>query len=216
MAIATHSTYTVYKRIANLILILIGIAVGANLWWVNKNQTTQFYQVQAEQLGRSLSQQKALDLANHVASDNDAQLQLALHQLVTDPHVVSAVVYDFRGRVMAQEGVSGGFFEDFTNRQKAPLTFVADISRPADMGFAEAVNDEPEQQLQVIGYLQIQLDAQQVMAHHTTYQKQLNQQRIVFMVMAALVALYITRAFYKLRFRFHRQLRAKQRLGKQR
>ncbi|WP_100643318.1 AhpA/YtjB family protein [Alteromonas facilis] len=216
MAIKTHSTYTVYKRIANLLLITIGVAVGANLWWVNKTQTTQFYSVQAQQLGRSLVQQKALDLTHFVEESDSTSLQLSLEQLLSDPHVTAASIYDFRGRVLANVGYKDGFVAFFKQQKQSPLTFVANIERTYSSLPESESSDTTNPEKQIIGYLQVELDPQSVMAHHNKYQEQLNKQRIVFMILAALGALYITRAFYKLRFRFHRQLRAKQRLGKQR
>ena len=203
MAINTHSTYTVYKRIANLILILMGIAITLNLWWVDQRQTRSYYDVQAQQLGRSLSQQKALDISSYVAANNSEALNSALEQLLSDPHVVAARVYDFRGRVLASAGLEEDFIANAKQRGAERLTFVADIQR-----------SQADQANQTIGYLQLQLASQSVMAHHQPYQQQLTQQRMVFMLLAALGALYVTRAFYKLRFQIQRRLRAKRWLNR--
>lgn len=210
MAGKTHSTYTVYKRIANLILILIGVAISANLWWMNNLQSAQWYEVQAQQLGRSLSSQKALELSDSVRNNNQERIITALNQLMSDRYLAGASVFDFRGRRLATVGSIKSFIDEHSEFGAQRFTFVADIKTPP-IPDSEG-NGTVEQ---VIGYITIQLDAQAVMAHHDKYQKQLNQQRIVFMFLAAMGALYITRAFYKIRFRLHRQLRAKQRLGKQ-
>ncbi|MBT0585805.1 AhpA/YtjB family protein [Alteromonas oceanisediminis] len=181
--------------------------MGINLWWVDQQQSQAWYAVQAEQLGRSLSQQKALQLAswvrNYDEQESQQRIQYALDQLLTDPHTVSATLYDFRGRFLAGAGRHNSVinaarkqFEKHHSLTAERLTFVADV-----------VDDK-----QVIGYLQVQLATPQLMAHHTQYQQQLNQQRLVFMLLAALGALYITRGFYKLRFKFQRQWRAKARL----
>lgn len=210
MAGKTHSTYTVYKRIANLILILIGVAISANLWWMNNTQSAQWYEVQAQQLGRSLSYQKALELAEPVREKDNNAIQLALTQLLADQYVIGASVFDFRGRQLASIGNVQSFLAQEKPAGPERFTFVSDIVATIDGEQGDDVIAN-----QVLGYVSIQLDSQTVMAHHDQYQQQLNQQRIVFMFLAAMGALYVTRAFYKIRFRLHRQLRAKQRLGKQ-
>ena len=54
---------------------------------------------------------------------------------------------------------------------------------------------------QVIGYLSIILKEKEVMAYHSEYQKQLNQQVQMLMILAAISGILITRAFYKFRYR---------------
>ena len=216
----THSTYTVYKRIANLILILIGIAIGINLWWVNQQQTKEWYTIQAQQLGRSLSQQKALVLADVVRSEDTEALRQIMHQLLLDEHVKAAAVYNFRGRLLARVGSEYTQLESIRNDKAHNLTFIADITDQAEQGEAslESQDDTQENRLAnlqstpIVGYLKVQLATEAVMAHHDKFQQQLANQRLVFMFLAALGALYITRAFYKLRFKFQRQWRAKARL----
>jgi membrane protein len=208
--VKTHSTYTVYKRIANLILILIGVAISINLWWVNQKQTETWYGIQAQQLGRSISQQKALALTQSVREKDMESLKEALEQLISDNHVIAAAVYDFRGRPLARAGSELSQLESIRLNAQHNLTFVADI---VDATTQETeTNSSLEIAAPVVGYLKVQLATDAVMAHHDKFQSQLNNQRIVFMLLAALGALYVTRAFYKMRFKFQRQLRAKARL----
>lgn len=209
----THSTYTVYKRIANLILVLIGITIGINLWWVNKQQTQAWYGVQAQQLGRSLSQQKALVLADLVRQEDAKTLQKVLNQLMLDEHVWAAAVYNFRGRRLARVGSELTQLESLRTSAPHNLTFVADIVEHPHSDNTQTEGDRAGTHRDpIVGYLKIQLATDAVMAHHDQFQQQLSKQRIVFMLLAALGALYLTRAFYKLRFKFHRQWRAKARL----
>ena len=196
----THSTYTVYKRIANLILVLIGIAIGINLWWVNQKQTEIWYGIQAQQLGRSMSQQKAFALTQSVRQKDLKKITIVLEQLVSDKHVTAAAAYDFRGRMLAKAGTS----------QLSDLTFVADIMD--DKTANKENKTDHNTQVSLVGYLKVQLAADAVMSHHNDFQSQLTNQGIVFMLLAALGALYITRAFYKMRFKLQRQLKAKARL----
>jgi uncharacterized membrane protein affecting hemolysin expression len=93
------------------------------------------------------------------------------------------------------------------------LTFVADVVDSQSSNNAEAAEVIAiTGNMPIIGYLKVQLATDVVMAHHDQYQQQLSKQRSVFMLLAALGSLYITRAFYKLRFTFQRQWRAKARL----
>ena len=208
-----HSTYTVYKRIANLIVVFIGIAVGINLWWVNQQQTKAWYGVQAKQLGRSLSQQKALGLVDAVRGQDKEALRQALTQLLTDEHVIAAAVYNYRGKLLARVGSDPNQLESPATQAPRNLTFVADvIDSPSSKNTEAAELIATSGNMPIIGYLKIQLATDMVMAHHDQYQQQLSNQRSVFMLLAALGSLYITRAFYKLRFTFQRQWRAKARL----
>ena len=216
----THTTYTVYKRIANLILILIGIAISINLWWVNQQQTKDWYTIQAQQLGRSLSAQKALVLSDIVRQGDSENLQLALNQLLLDKHVKAASVYNFRGRLLARVGSELTQLESLRSNEAHNLTFVADIidSQAQQTSTLTDQNSETQGSLNqltgapIVGYLKVQLATEAVMAHHDKFQQQLANQRLIFMFLAAMGALYITRAFYKLRFKFQRQWRAKARL----
>ena len=208
-----HSTYTVYKRIANLIVVFIGIAVGINLWWVNQQQTQAWYSIQAKQLGRSLSQQKALGLVDAVREQDAEALRQALSQLLTDEHVIAAAVYNFRGKLLATMVSDPNPLESPVTQVPRNLTFVADIIDPPSNKNTEAAEViATSGNMPIIGYLKVQLATDVVMAHHDQYQQQLSNQRSVFMLLAALGSLYITRAFYKLRFTFQRQWRAKARL----
>ena len=54
---------------------------------------------------------------------------------------------------------------------------------------------------QTIGFLSIVLKEKEVMAYHSEYQKQLNQQLQMLMILAAIAGILITRAFYKFRYR---------------
>ena len=214
MAVKTHSTYTVYKRIANLVLILIGFAISVNLWLVSKQQAQDWYSTQAQQLGRSLTQQKALDLVASVSSKDTAAIETALSQVLTDKHVVAGAVYDFRGRRLASQGFEGDFLSSLRADRNTRIIFVADITRSQVVDSGLEDQSTTESQKQVVGYIKLQLSETAVMAHHNQYQQQLTNQRLIFMLLAALGALYVTRAFYKLRFRIQRRLRAKQRLMK--
>lgn len=208
-----HSTYTVYKRIANLILILIGVAIGINLWWVNQQQTQAWYSVQAQQLGRSLSQQKALVLADLVRQEDTQRIEEVLDQLMLDEHVEAAAVYNFRGKRLSRVGSELTQLESLRTNAPHNLTFVADIIEFTAGDDSSTTEDETSlASSPIVGYLKIQLATNAVMAHHDQFQQQLSKQRIVFMLLAALGALYLTRAFYKLRFKFQRQWRAKARL----
>jgi membrane protein len=54
---------------------------------------------------------------------------------------------------------------------------------------------------QIIGYLSIILKEREVMAYHSEYQKQLNKQVQMLMILAAIAGILVTRAFYKVRYR---------------
>jgi membrane protein len=94
-------------------------------------------------------------------------------------------LFDNKGRMLADENSESSVVSAYKSNTIAPLVFVQNIT-----------HDE-----QIIGYLSIILKEKKVMAYHSEYQKQLNQQLQMLMILAAIAGILITRAFYKVRYR---------------
>lgn len=183
------STYSIYKRIANLVLVIAAAVICINLWLLSTDQARNWHAKQANQLGRSLSQQAALSLAPALTEQNKESVSQYLAYLVQDPHVSSAAVFGPKGQALDITQANLSLLTNFRLRQKLPLVFVQEI-----------VFDD-----KIRGYLRISLDEGQVMRYHDEYQRQLFEQMFVLMLLSGVAGLLVMRAFYKFRYRHYQK-----------
>lgn len=179
------SRYSIFKRIVNLVLVVIGIIACINLWLISSEQSLNWHSKQANQLGVSLSSLAANVLVSSLLENDAEKTTQQLSYIAADPHVAGATVFDNKGRMLAENNATSSVVAAYKLNTISPLVFVQNITF----------------EKQIIGYLTIILKEQEVMAYHSEYQKQLNQQVQMLMILAALAGLLITRAFYKVRYR---------------
>jgi membrane protein len=179
------SRYSIFKRIANLVLVIIGCIICINLWLISSEQSLNWHSKQANQLGVSLSSLSGNILIDSLLEKNSQKLSQQLSYIAADPHVANVSLFDNKGRMLADENSESSVVSAYKSNTIAPLVFVQNIT-----------HDE-----QIIGYLSIMLKEKKVMAYHSEYQKQLNQQLQMLMILAAIAGILITRAFYKVRYR---------------
>lgn len=182
----THSAYSIYKRIATLIGLIIGVVICINLWLLNQDHAQNWHDKQANQLGRSLIRQAANVLAEPIQVQNYPQIQRVLDITLADTHVIEAVVFDNMGKPLAELAKPAPILAVHTEQSHhQPLVFIQEILH----------------QQQVIGYLRLQLQQGQVMRYHDEYQIQLFEQSQVLMLLSFILGAIVTRAFYKWRIR---------------
>lgn len=179
------SSYSIIKRIVNLVLVVIGCIACINLWLISSEQSLNWHTKQANQLGVSLSSLAGKVLVSSLLENDSEKTSQQLSYLVADPHVYSATVFDNKGRVLAENNSTSSVVAAYKLNTISPLVFVQNITYDK----------------QIIGYLSIILKENEVMAYHSEYQQQLNQQVQMLMILAAIAGLLITRAFYKVRYR---------------
>ncbi len=184
---AQPSTYSIFKRIVNLALVIAAVSICVNLWLLSTEQAQNWHAKQANQLGRSLSNQGALALAPVVAQRDEQRITAYLDNLITDEHVSSAAVFGKRGQIINSTKANLSLLTNYQMREKMPMVFVQEVI------FED----------QVAGYLRILLNEDKVMQFHDEYQAQLFEQTIVLMLLAGVAGLLITRAFYKFRYRHY-------------
>ncbi|MGJ8682060.1 AhpA/YtjB family protein [Paraglaciecola sp.] len=184
-SIEIPSKYSVFKRMANLLLVIIAVIICVNLWLISTNQSIDWHNKQANQLGESLSSLSANVLAESILSEDSQTLANQLMFVHNDPHVLSASLFDEKGRQLVNNQTSSSVVAAFKLNKNKPLVFVKNIQHNG----------------QLIGYLRILLKEEMVMAYHSDYQTQLNQQLIVLMLLALGVGVLIARAFYKFKYR---------------
>lgn len=182
------SKYSVFKRVANLTLVIIGVIICVQLWLVSSEHAINWHNKQANQLGESLLTFSASVLTESIIAEDKQKLTKQLQFIVEDPHVLGASLFDNKGRQLADNESSYSVVAAYKLNSHTPLVFVKSI----------------EHQGALIGYLRIMLKEEKVMEYHGEYQVQLNQQVIVLMLLAAAVGILIARVFYKFRYRHKR------------
>jgi|TARA_B110000908_G_scaffold115127_1_gene134990 membrane protein len=179
------SRYSIFKRIANLVLVVVGCIACINLWLISSEQSLNWHSKQANQLGVSLSSLSGKILISSLLENDSIALSQQLDYIVTDPHVAGVSLFDNKGRILADNNTALSVVATYKSKDISPLVFVQNITH----------NE------QTIGFLSIVLKEKEVMAYHSEYQKQLNQQIQMLMILAAIAGILITRAFYKVRYR---------------
>ena len=179
------SSYSIFKRIANLVLVVVGCIACINLWLISSEQSLNWHSKQANQLGVSLSSLSGNILISSLLENDSQRLSQQLSYIVADPHVAGVSLFDHKGRMLADNNSASSVVAAYKSDNISPLVFVQNITH----------------EQQVIGYLSIILKEKEVMAYHSEYQKQLNQQVQMLMILAGIAGILITRAFYKVRYR---------------
>jgi len=179
------SSYSIFKRIANLVLAIIGCVACINLWLISSESSLNWHSKQADQLGVSLSSLSSNILVSSLLENDVDRLSQQLSFIAADPHVAGVTLFDNKGRVLSDNVSTLSVVDAYKANAISPLVFVQNIT-----------HDQ-----QIIGYLSIILKEKKVMTYHSEYQKQLNQQVQMLMILAAIAGILITRAFYKVRYR---------------
>ncbi len=179
------SRYSIFKRIANLVLAVVGCIACINLWLISSEQSLNWHSKQANQLGVRLSSLSGNILISSLLKNNLDQLSQQLNFIAADQHVAGVTLFDNKGRVLSDNNSTLSVVDAYKANAISPLVFVQNITH----------ND------QIICYLSIILKGKKVMAYHSEYQKQLNQQVQMLMILAAIAGILVTRAFYKVRYR---------------
>ena len=179
------SSYSIFKRIANLVLVVVGCIACINLWLISSEQSLNWHSKQANQLGVSLSSLSGNILISSLLENDSQRLTQQLSYIVADPHVAGVSLFDHKGRMLADNNSASSVVAAYKSDNISPLVFVQNITH----------------EQQVIGYLSIILKEKEVMAYHSEYQKQLNQQVQMLMILAGIAGILLTRAFYKVRYR---------------
>lgn len=181
-----HSRYSIFKRIVNLIIVIVMVLLFVNLWFVDNENAQNWQQKQRTQLGNSLGLISSEIIAQPLIDNDTVRIEQLLTIIMNDPHVEAVAVYDQYGQQVAQQGTVDTIVEKYLDDEHdTPLVFVKDI----------------HVKKQIYGYVRLLLNEQSVMALHSEYQSQLRQQTQVLGMLAALAALLITRVFYKVRYR---------------
>ncbi|MDF2178004.1 AhpA/YtjB family protein [Aliiglaciecola sp. CAU 1673] len=179
------STYSIYKRLANLGLTFAAIYVGIQLWIFSAGQDQEILQAQANQLGHSLIRHSAKVAAHWITQNNPAAIEQSLQQLIDDDHVVSASYHNAKGELLYRAGKDDALVGWFAQPGEPPLVYVQEV----------IVGGELQ------AYLRLLLDRNQVLQYFQQYQENRRQQSQLLLAIAFGIGVMLTRAFYKIRYR---------------
>ncbi|MEP4889886.1 MAG: AhpA/YtjB family protein [Aliiglaciecola sp.] len=184
------SNYSIFKRVANLTLLVVAAAICVNIWLLNTEQSQNWHNNQSSQLGRSLAKFTADIIAPHLQEQQNDKILRYINLLSQDQHVAGVSVYNRLGEVVESNEQNASVLASYLIEDEFPLVFVEEV-------FLED---------KLLGYVRLLLDKQQVMLYHLEYQNQIYKQLLMLMLVAGLVGLLLTRAYYKLRFRHYEKV----------
>jgi membrane protein len=178
----THN-YSIFKRISTLILVILCVVIGINLYLMHNKNAANWYQLESEQLGRSLTFQAAKLVAAPLAKDDQELLGHYVEVINQGMFVKGAVMFDAVGVRYAQQEERLSVIDMLRLQDVEPLVFVEDI----------VFEDE------IIGYIKLVLDKKAITQHHRTFNQNQLSQSILVIILSFIVAVLGTRLFYKVR-----------------
>jgi uncharacterized membrane protein affecting hemolysin expression len=178
----THN-YSIFKRISSLIVLILCVVIGVNLYFMHSQNAAKWYQVESEQLGRSLTLQAAKLIAAPLAKKDQEMLDLYVSVVNKGMFVKGAVLFDELGVRYAQQDDRLSVVDMLKQSDIEPLVFVEDIVFEGN----------------IIGYIKLVLDKQAITEHHRNFNKNQLTQSILMIVLSFVAAALATRLFYKLR-----------------
>lgn len=178
----THN-YSIFKRISTLILLLACVAIAVNLYLMHERNANQWYSVESEQVGRSLTQQAAKLVAAPLASEDEALLAQYIDLVNQGIFVQDAVLFNQFGVRYAQQETALSVLDIMREQEIEPLVFVEDIVSNGEL----------------IGYIKLVLDKQAVTHHHRSFNRNQMSQTILIVILSIICAGLATRLFYKMR-----------------
>lgn len=178
----THN-YSIFKRISTLILLILCGFIGVNLYVMHHTNASNWYEVESEQLGRSLTIQASKLVAAPLAKGDQALLSSYVDVINQGMFVKGAVMYDQMGVRYAQQDERLSVIELLRQKNIEPLVFVEDI----------VFEDK------TIGYIKLVLDKQAITQHHRIFNKNQLSQSILVIILSVVAAALGTRLFYKVR-----------------
>jgi membrane protein len=181
------NNYSIFKRIANLTLVIVAAAICVNLWLLNTSQSKNWHDKQSTQLGRALAAYAANVIAPSLQQQDEVKIAAQINLLAADNHVAGVSVYNQRGEFVDSNEPNSSVLASFLLDDDIPLVFIQEIT----------LGDN------TLGYLRLLINEQQVMQYHAEYQQQLNNQLIVLMLLAGFIGMLIARSYYKIRFRHY-------------
>ncbi len=186
MQIQAKQNFAIFKRISSAILIVLVVTLSINLWQMQSQSVNQWYEFESEQLGRSLARQASKLIAPSMVSPEEKALDEYIAMITNDDFVQTAMIFSADGQRLHQTKAAPSIVSMVSQTAYRPLVFVEDIT---------SSNGE------ILGYLKLILDREQVTSHHRAYVNNQLIQTIITVVLTFIIAALTTRIVYKFRYR---------------
>jgi len=174
---------SIFKRISSLLLLVCSIAIGINLYIMHSQNAQQWYDIESEQLGRSLTIQAARLLSQPMALEDEQVVKEYIDMLNQGMFVEGAAVFDDAGVKLSDTQENLSIIKMINAEQSEPLVFVEDI-----------VHDG-----QILGYVKLILNREETTQHHQSFNRNQLSQSILVIILAMIISMLATRLFYKLK-----------------
>lgn len=178
-----HTRFTVVKRIVHVFVISGALALAVALSFSLNEYQSQWHRMHLNQPGATLSQQYAQLLRQATIERDTAALNALLGVLKLEPVVMSATVFDQTGRQLAAtDGAQPLVSQPMLTA--SPVTYLKSIY--------DTSGDE-------VGFVQLLIDRELALSEPSALNQQLYKSIAAGLLLAMLIATYITRGVYKSR-----------------
>lgn len=157
--------------------------MGVNLYFMHIKNAAQWYQVESEQLGRSLTAQAAKLVAAPLAQQDQDLLAHYVTVVNQGMFVKGAVLFNENGERFANQEERLSVVDMLKQDNIEPLVFVEDIIFDGN----------------TIGYIKLVLDKQAITKHHRAFNQNQISQTLLTIMLCMIAAVLVTRMVYKLR-----------------
>lgn len=159
------------------------VVIAINLWFMHSRNANDWYNLETEQLGRSLTKQAARMLSSPLQKGDIESIENYVSTIETDSFVKGASLYDELGTTIKSFDENYSTIEEFRALEQPPLIFVEDILH----------------QDKTIGYVKLLLDRDAIIQHHKAFNQAQLVQTALIMLLTALCAMILTRLYYKIK-----------------
>ncbi len=166
-----------------MILLILCVFIGVNLYFMHTQNAEKWYQVESEQLGRSLTLQAAKLVAAPLAQEDQQVVEHYVNVVNQGMFVKGAVLFNESGERYAQQEERLSVVEIMKQTDIEPLVFVEDIVFEGE----------------TIGYIKLVIDKHAITLHHRQFNQNQLSQSILMIVLSIIAAALATRLFYKVR-----------------
>ncbi|MDN4500876.1 AhpA/YtjB family protein [Alteromonadaceae bacterium BrNp21-10] len=180
------SGHSIFKRLANFVLAVAIAFIILYLWLNNVIQDQQQLQHQANQLGKTISQQNAKFITDKLVNNELDSISQQLQYLQTDPHIRSVALFSDQGKMLLGTDDEAPIIELLQQEENSDLLVYVQ----------EIVHEQ-----KVIGYLRVLLWRDKVLQYYRQYQQEILYQAMLLVILALLVGVLLTRGFYKIKYK---------------
>ncbi len=180
------NNYAIFTRISSAILLICVGVLAVNLWLMHSENAQQWYKIESEQLGRGLTKQAAKLVATPLKSKDEELVAHYINVINDGKFVEGAVLFDSTGMRLSQHESIVSVVEMVNDADVAPLVFVEDI-----------VDDS----LQILGYIKLVLNREEITQHHQDFNRGQLSQTFVVILLTMIISCLLTRMVYKFRYR---------------